>query len=62
MLYTEYRAFHNWMGDRLELPGAVCIHYMACVQRYCVVGLRNHVNQVAHLTDLELDVKEPQLT
>ena len=34
------------------------------MQRCCVVGLREplHVNQMARLTDLELDVKEPQLT
>ena len=38
---------HNWMGDRL-VTVRCCIHSW---------GSENHVNQMARLTDLELDVK-----
>ena len=39
------------MGDRL-VTARCCIHSW---------GSENHVNQMARLTDLELDVKEPGL-
>ena len=42
----------HWMGDRL-VTARCCIHSW---------GSENHVNQMARLTDLELDVKEPQWT
>ena len=44
--------FIHWMGDRL-VTARCCIHSW---------GSENHVNQMARLTDLELDVKEPQWT
>ena len=33
-----------------------------CQVLYTLWGSENHVNQMARLTDLELDVKEPQWT
>ena len=50
----------NWMGDRLELPGAVYTR-TSCSD---VVSWRteNHANQMARQTDFEMDVKEPQWT
>ena len=48
--------FHNWMGDRLRLPlGNACSDVVSW-------GSENQVNQMACLTDLELDVKDSQLT
>ena len=40
------------MGNRL---GHACSDVVSC-------GLENNINQMARLTDLELDVKEPQWT
>ena len=57
---TEVKQHHNWMDDRLGLPGAV---YTATSCSDVVSwGSENHVNQMARLTDFELDVKDPQWT
>ena len=48
------------MGDRLGLPDAV--YTRTSCSDVVSLGSENHVNQMARLTDFELDVKEPQWT
>ena len=48
------------MCDRLGLPGAV--YTRTSCSDVVSWGSENHVNQMARLTDFELDVKEPQWT
>ena len=47
-------------GDRLGPPGAV--YTRTCCSDVVSWGSENHVNQMTRLTELELDVKEPQWT
>ena len=55
------RPVHNWMGDRLGLPGSIYTIGHACSDVVSWAS-EKHVNQMAHLIELELDVKEPQWT
>ena len=50
---------YNWMVDRLGLPDAVYNRTIVCSD-VVSCGSENQLNQMARLTDLELDVKEPQ--
>ena len=50
------------MGDRLGLSGVVYTIGYAARSDVVSWGSENHVNQMARLTELELDIKEPQWT
>ena len=54
------RPVHNLMSDRLGLLQVLyALGHVACSDGVSW-NSENHVNQMAHLTELELDVKEPQ--
>ena len=72
--YTEYRGSSSVSTRSLKLSNATITGWVtawdhqvlytlghACID-VVLWGSENHVNQIASLTDLELDVKEPQWT
>ena len=59
-VFHSLDVYDNWMGDRLGLPGAV--YTRTSCSDVVSWDSENHINQMARLTDFDLDVKEPQWT
>ena len=56
--WASSRPVNSRVGDRLGLPDAV--YTRTSCSDVVSLGSENHVNQMARLTDFELDVKKPQ--